>query len=211
MSDPNADANTDANADSIAYWLRELKQGDPRAIDQIWREYYEKLVRLVRRRIGGNSLRVVDEEDIALSALNSFYDGVQAGRFPQLDDRDNLWKILVVIACRKTSAQRDRQFAQRRGAGEARGESFFANPEVDEGGRGIEQVMGREPTPEVAATVAETFQELFAALPDDLQRAIATHKMDGFSNEEIAVKLGCSLRTVERKLEQIRDRWSRSN
>jgi hypothetical protein len=66
---------------------------------------------------------VADEEDIALSALNSLYDGVQAGRFPRLNDRDDLWKLLVTIACRKTNAFCDRHFAKRRGGGQVRGES----------------------------------------------------------------------------------------
>ena len=42
-----------------------------------------------------------DEEDVALSAFDSFCRGAQRGRFPQLDDRDNLWRLLVVITSRK--------------------------------------------------------------------------------------------------------------
>jgi hypothetical protein len=32
--------------------------------------------------------------------------------------------------------------------------------------------------------------------------------MEGYTNEEVASSLGCALRSVERKLERIRDLWS---
>src|SRR5262249_43550979 len=37
---------------------------------------------------------------------------------------------------------------------------------------------------------------------------VALLKLEGYSNEEIARSLDCSLRTVERKLEVIRKRWT---
>jgi len=196
------------SSDDLTTWLSGLKRGDPRAIDQIWREYFDKLMRLIKGRLGNAPLRVADEEDIALSALNSFYDGVQAGRFPQLDDRDNLWKILVTIACRKTNAFREKSFAQKRGSGNLRGESVFEAAGDSERAEGIEQVLGREPTPVVAAMIAETFQALLDSLADSTLQSIATRKMEGYTNDEIAVQLGCTTRTVERKLERIRELWS---
>lgn len=195
------------SSDELTTWLSGLKRGDSRAIEQIWQEYFDKLLRLIKGRLGNSPLRVADEEDIALSALNSFYGGVQAGRFPQLEDRDDLWKILVTIACRKTIAFRERNFAQKRGGGHLRGESVFEVGE-DSRGAGIEQVLGREPTPDVAATIAETFQALLGSLGDVTLQSIATRKMEGYTNDEIAVQLGCTTRTVERKLERIRELWS---
>ena len=53
--------------------------------------------------------------------------------------------------------------------------------------------------------------ELLGALSDDTQRHIATWKLEGYSNEEIAKKLGCSLRSVERKLALIRQKWTESD
>jgi hypothetical protein len=199
------------SSDELTIWLSGLKRGDSRAIEQIWHEYFGKLMRLIRGRLGAMPLRMIDEEDIALSALNSFYDGVQAGRFPQLDDRDDLWKVLVTLACRKTNTFRDHFFAQKRGGGQLRGESVFEVGTDSGPVQGIERVMGREPTPEVAAAIAETFEVLLASLQDATLQAIATHKMEGYTNEEIAVKLSCTTRTVERKLERIRELWSASD
>jgi DNA-directed RNA polymerase specialized sigma24 family protein len=69
-------------------------------------------------------------------------------------------------------------------------------------------VLGREPTPELAAAVAETIETLLGQLEDDQLRAVATGKMEGYTNEELAVKLGCSTRTIERKLDRVRAQWS---
>ena len=44
-------------------------------------------------------------------------------------------------------------------------------------------------------------------LSDTLLRAIALWKIEGFTTEEIAAKLGCTSRTVERKLQLIRRLW----
>jgi hypothetical protein len=71
-------------------WLSGLKRGDPRAIEQIWREYFDKLMRLNRSRLGSLPLFFVGHPHIARSALNSFYQGAAAGRFPRLDDSGDL-------------------------------------------------------------------------------------------------------------------------
>jgi DNA-directed RNA polymerase specialized sigma24 family protein len=59
--------------------------------------------------------------------------------------------------------------------------------------------------------VAEACQKRLASLADPTLRAIAQWKLEGFSNDEIAVKLACSVKTVERKLHRIRVLWSSGN
>ncbi len=139
--------------------------------------------------------------------MNSFVAGARAGRFPQLDDESDLWRLLVTITARKASAQRRRHFALRRDSGKVRGESAFQSP-GNSTGSGIKAVEGNEPTPEFAAQFADECQALFAKLDNQLLREIATWKMEGFSNEEIASRLGRNVRTVERKLALIRELWS---
>ena len=68
----------------------------------------------------------------------------------------------------------------------------------------LAQVVGREPTPEFAAQVAEECQRLLDALDDPELRQLAPWKMEGYTNEEIADRLGCVGRTVERKLKLVR-------
>jgi DNA-directed RNA polymerase specialized sigma24 family protein len=73
----------------------------------------------------------------------------------------------------------------------------------------LEQVIGREPTPGFLAEVSESFDRLLASLPEKELTRIAVWKMEGYTNEEIASKLGRNRRTVDRKLRLIRHLWER--
>ena len=164
-------------------------------------------MRLARRKLGQFPQRATDEEDVALSAMASFFEGAQQGRFPQLYDRDNLWSLLVIITARKAAGHIKRELRQKRGGGQVRGEDAMID--ATRGAKwDIQQIVGDQPTPEFAAEVAEQCRLLFARLEDDALRRIAQRKLDGHSNEEIAAELQCSLRTVERKLWRIRTLWS---
>jgi DNA-directed RNA polymerase specialized sigma24 family protein len=76
----------------------------------------------------------------------------------------------------------------------------------DEVSAGIQEVVGKEPTPAFAAQFAEEHERLLAVLDDDLRR-IARLKLEGYANEEIAQEVKCGLRTVQRKLNRIRREW----
>ena len=68
---------------------------------------------------------------------------------------------------------------------------------------------GDEPEPAFAALFADEVADLLRCLEDDSLRAIATARLHGHSNEEIATREGKSLRTIERKLQLIRRSWER--
>ncbi len=194
----------------VSQWLSRLQRGDERAAEVIWREYFGKIVRLAKRRLGELPRRVVDEEDVALSAMNSLFRGAEAGRFRQLEDRDDLWKLLVTITARKAMKQQRRHFAEKRGGGLVRGESILGGHQDDpERPGGIDQVLGREPTPELTDMISETCQSMLGELGDKTLEQIALLKLEGYSASEIAEQQGCSKRTVERKLERIKEKWSR--
>ncbi len=77
----------------------------------------------------------------------------------------------------------------------------------DEGGTGLERIIGPEPTPEFTAMVAEEYRRLLDGLGDDSLRQVAVWRMEGFTNDEIAARLGCARRTVARRLDLIRKTW----
>ena len=56
----------------------------------------------------------------------------------------------------------------------------------------------------------ESLEQLLDLLPDDEYRAIANMRMEGHSNQEIAEELGCTERTVERRLQRIREIWEQA-
>src|SRR5207237_8589108 len=92
-----------ASKGSVTRWVGQLQAGDQEAAQHLWERYFRRLVGLARRKLRDAPRRAADEEDVALSAFDSFCRGAQRGRFPQLLDRDNLWRLLVVITARKAS------------------------------------------------------------------------------------------------------------
>jgi len=66
------------------------------------------------------------------------------------------------------------------------------------------------PTPEFAAEFVETCETLFLSLEDpDLQQVVTLARGKAMRDDEIAVRLKCSRRTVQRRLEVIRRHWDR--
>jgi DNA-directed RNA polymerase specialized sigma24 family protein len=200
---------------SVTLWLGALKAGDLAAAQPLWERYFAQLVRLARARLramprGGRGTDA-DEEDAALSAFDSFCEGAARGRFPRLADRDQLWRLLVVLTARKVAAQTQRQRRQKRGSGRVLREADLlgADPDPDTDTATLEQVVGAEPSPDFAAMVAEECRRLIDGLGDEDLRRIAVWKMEGYSNEEIRHRMGCSLRTVTLKLALIRTLWDR--
>jgi DNA-directed RNA polymerase specialized sigma24 family protein len=192
---------------SVSRWIGELKAGDADAAGPLWERYFERLVRLARHRLrGANRVSAeADEEDAALSAFESLCAGAVQGRFPLLADRDDLWRLLVVITARKVQAHVRRQGRQKRGGGRIRSETDLAF--ADTPGAVLDEIVASEPTPEFAALVAEQYQSLLDALDDDALRQVAIRRMEGHTNDEIAESLGCARRTVARRLDLIRKTW----
>jgi len=54
----------------------------------------------------------------------------------------------------------------------------------------------------------EEQNRLLSMLRDDVLRSIAIWKLEGFTHEEIADKLGVTPRTVIRKINLIRETWT---
>ena len=189
----------------VSQWILHLAEGDAEAAQKIWNDYFGKLVRHARKKLEGLPMRDADEEDVAISAMHSFYQGMVNHKFDYVHNRDDLWKLLVTITARKATARRRSYFAQKRGGGQVRGESIFEVPEDEQGG--IARILGKEPTPEFAVSVAENCRQMLDQLQDETLRQVALWTLEGYRTEEIAEKLGCVRRTVERKLERIREIW----
>jgi len=194
---------------SVTVWISHLKDGDQEAAQQIWERYCQRLVHLAASKFRGAPRRVNDEEDMVLAAFDSLYRGVEAGRFAKLDDRDDLWQLLVMITERKVIDAFHHERRQKRGGGNVRGESVFSGKQEDEPRGGIGGISGEELSPDAAVASIEECQRLLQLLPDDILREVATLKLEGWKNREIAEKLGCVETTVERKLKGIRSLWER--
>jgi RNA polymerase sigma factor (sigma-70 family) len=193
---------------SVSAWLQQLQAGGHAAAEELWQRYCRRLVSTARRMIRGLARRIEDEEDVALSAFDSFCRGAIGGRFPSLDDRNNLWRLLVTITARKAYQHGLRMRRQKRGGKTVLDEAALAGVAGwDDEGRALEQLVSREPTPEFVVQAAEEYQRLLASLPERNLCVIVRWKMERFTNQEIAAKLACSVSSVERKLRIIRGFW----
>jgi DNA-directed RNA polymerase specialized sigma24 family protein len=191
--------------ESVSFWIARLKTGDEEAAQRIWERFYSRLASFCRGRIPDAIRRVSDEEDVALSALAQLFDGAAEGRFPQLSDRDDLWRLLLAIATRKIS--RRVQWYGRQKRGSDREATRLRGADRDAHNEAVDQVADDEPTPETAVLMADACEALMKRLPDDTFRAVAKWKLQSYTNREIAERLGCSLRSVERMLQLIREKW----
>jgi DNA-directed RNA polymerase specialized sigma24 family protein len=192
-------------AGSVTRWIGPLKAGEVEAARALWDRYFDGLVRLARTRLRDAPLAAADEEDVALSAIHCLCRGAAAGRFPQLADRGSLWRLLATIAAQKAVDLQRRETREKRGGGKTRGEVELAAGDIE--ASLVAQVVGREPSPEFAAQLDEEYRRQLDRLEDHGLRQIAIWKMEGYENDEIARRLGCGVRTVERKLGVIRAIW----
>jgi DNA-directed RNA polymerase specialized sigma24 family protein len=191
----------------VRIWVAQLRDGDPQAAQQLWNTYFLRMVKVARCKLHKSPGRMADEEDVALSAFKSFCRGAQDGRFPQLQEQADPWPLLLALTTHKAiDLVRYERRVKRGGPGQqtARPASFSEAPAVE---RGLSQLVGKEPDPQVAVEVAEECQDILDRLSDTILRAIALWKVEGFTTEEIAAKLGCTTRTIERKLQLIRRMW----
>ena len=73
--------------------------------------------------------------------------------------------------------------------------------------------LATELKPDEAKLVAERKDQfrkanpMLSKLDDDGLRQVAVRKLEGFSNEEIAEQMNCTVRTIGRRLALIRDLW----
>jgi DNA-directed RNA polymerase specialized sigma24 family protein len=202
-------AETEHESDSpVTTWLRRLELGDPNAAESIFQHFFSRVQSLSRHRIPKQIQRVYDQDDATLSAFHSLFLGVSENRF-RFISRHDFWRLLSTIAERKISKRIRYEHQDKRDIRRTITESMFGSNCSDVHCRDsfVQIFEGREPSSDFAADVAETFNLLLAELPDDLSREIAILKLDCYNGEEIADQIGCSRRTVQRKLLVIRTTW----
>jgi DNA-directed RNA polymerase specialized sigma24 family protein len=195
--------------DPVTLWIDELRNADEAAARNLWNRFVTRLYELGRKKLRPETRRVYDEEDAALSAFHSVCAGVAAGRFPDLGSRGNLWDLLVVITARKVAHRQRHDQQQRRDINRNLSHSIFAQSSDYSAPAGVEVLASREPTPEFAAEFVETCELLFQSLDDPALRQVVTMRMEGYTDAEVADRLECSRRTVQRRLEIVRRRWDR--
>jgi hypothetical protein len=117
--------------------------------------------------IGMGCSRVVeDEEDVAISALDSVCRGLQEGRFPKLADRDGLWRLLVWITVRKSIDRYRKECSQKPPGVKELAEADLIASQEEDPNHVLDRIAGDELPPEMAAIVAEELRRRIESLGD---------------------------------------------
>src|SRR5262249_24080782 len=150
-----------------------------------------------------------DEEDVVVGVFTTLFEAVQRGRYPDLNDRNDLWRLLLKLTESKATDLARHERAEKRGGGLVRGLSAFAGAG---GPAGLDGMPDITPTPEFIVMMTERVEHLQRLLDGDPTknlRQVAIWKMEGYTDEEIATFLGCVPKTVERKVKTIKKLWNR--
>ena len=183
---------------SISRLIPELRQSDEQAVLALWRRYGMRIENLAKPWMAGISPGVGDAEDVAQSAFHAFCRAASDGRALELINRDDLWRLLATISRHKATDRIRRELRIRRG-----GQAEITH-------LGLEAAADDSPAPSEAAALDDELNRLFAQIDahgDPTLRVVATLRLEGASNEEIAEHLGCTPRTVQRKLQLIERMW----
>ena len=180
-----------------------LISGDRDALHWLWNRYYNQLVKMASCQLSGVVDRVSDAEDLASTTMYELHSGVDRGRFETVRNRNELWRLLVSISRNHARTAAKRAMTQKRNPG--RMFDWIGNPS------GGDQAVGREPGPEEVALVSEQCRVLLEVLDrsdaSGALRRVATLRLEGFSNSEIAKEIGCARKTVAVRVALIQNLW----
>lgn len=193
---------------SVTQLIHRLRSDDPRERDEVarlvWEHYFRDLLALAHRHLGLRIRQRVEAEDVLQSVYASVCRRHQRGDF-ELYDRDDFWRLLVTVTLNKT---RNAAKWHRRAKRDIDREVALAAIEVGTGdGTGL-SLQAAGPTPDEAVALAEELEKRIRSLADPLLIEVVLKKLEGLTNKEIAGELDYTERTIERKLDKIRKKWS---
>jgi DNA-directed RNA polymerase specialized sigma24 family protein len=194
---------------SVTRLIIDLRSDEPAvrevAARLVWGRYFRELLVLARNHLSARIRSRVDEEDVLQSMYKSFCIRQRRDDF-DLANRDELWNLLVRITLRKARNTANRHLQGKRDFRQEDAEAAD-RPGEEPPGTILDRTDSDGPTPAEAALLNEALELRFQRLKDPDLRRIALWKLEGYTNPEIATRLDCTLRTVERKLERIRAYW----
>ncbi|MGE3817953.1 MAG: ECF-type sigma factor [Isosphaeraceae bacterium] len=183
----------------VTRWLIELRQGDEAAAGRLWDHLHRRLLTLAEREVAHKAPSGFDGEDVALSAFHTLCQSLRQGRYGDVDNRDELWQLLLVITINKARRRVRDENRLRRGGGLSRS---------DDGGEFLSSIVSPEPDPQMVSMAREECQRLLGSLGSRDLQLVVLLKAEGYTDEQVAENLGCTRRTVQRRLALIRDLWA---
>ena len=199
---------SDSQPGSVTRALNELNspsQGE-QAVLFLWERYFNRLCGFIEGQLYARHKRITSADEVASDAFLALLDGVKHNRFHSVRNRDELWQMLTLIGARRSTNVRVKHSRQKNGGGKLQGESVFGSGGMEN----LADFIQRDLSPTDYVELKEMIEDLLRQLPNQQVRQIALMRMSGYSNAEIAEKIGRVERTVELKLKLIRSIWSQS-
>lgn len=178
-----------------------LRNGDPDACTDFWNAYGSLLEAIAQRQLSARIQRRVGSDDVVQSACRTFFRRVSDGQF-DLPDTDALWRLMCSITLTKARRSARDQLRQKRGVDREQ----YIDTELPDGSRPGANLVGQVDHPLDAMMVADEMESLLDGLGEQ-ECEILDRKLQQFTNDEIAMQLGCSERTVRRVMKRLQQRW----
>jgi DNA-directed RNA polymerase specialized sigma24 family protein len=175
---------------SVETWLRQFQEGHLSALGRLHQRYWPALVGYARARLRLTPNPAADAEDLVQAAFLSFQRAFREGRAPMLASRDNLLALLTTLIARKAARK-------------------VRGPNLTDGlGPSLLEQLAEDPTPSPLerALVNDCYEHYVGGLPEKL-RPFAEMALAGLTHREVAAAVPCAVRTVERKMALILQRW----
>jgi RNA polymerase sigma-70 factor (ECF subfamily) len=165
----------------------------------VFERFTRRLIGLARTHLDAQFQHKVDLEDVIQSVYKSFL--IRYGDSPLPEAGwDGLWGLLACITVRKCA---DRVRYHRAECRDINREA--SAPAGAQDAEPWRDAVGREPTPDEAAVLAETVEQLLRGMEGD-ERRIVELSLQGCSTQEISQTLGRAERSVRRLRERVRQR-----
>lgn len=184
---------------SLSLLYFRLLNGDQTSTQELWERFFPRLLGLAKTVLGNHKISE-DAEDAVQVAFFQFLQCVDNGRYDEILRRDDMWRILARFTVMRARKMLRREQALKRGGGKVFRESELADSKA--GAVHLDTLVSTVPTAECDMI----FEELLHLLDEEL-REIAMLRLAGYTNSQIKDFQGCSLRSVERRVQLIRCLW----
>ena len=198
MSDTEFENRTDPVRGSTDHSLVVgVRRGEQDAATRLYLKYAQRLQSLAAAQTSAELRQRVDPEEVVQSVFRTFFRRVSGGLY-DVPPGEELWQLLLVLALNKIRKLATHHHAQKRDVRRTLGS------------RPLE--AGREPTAEhdeqALSTLRLLIDELLEGLPT-AHRQIVELRISGWQTDEISRQVDRSTRTIERVLQEFRQKLSR--
>ncbi|RMG38386.1 MAG: RNA polymerase sigma factor [Planctomycetota bacterium] len=179
--------------------MRRVRSGDEQAAQQLYERLGPYIDRIVARRLRARLLPGFDPEDFTQAAWASFF------ARPHLMERFTRPRSVVAFVSRMASNKLIDQWRRRR-----RATARAAVTSIEQNQLQYTAVLDDGRTPSEIVATDEEVERCLAGMPE-VQREICRLLVCGFTQEEVAERVGVSVRTVRRVVRNVAERRRRSS